>query len=1003
MADIKKTIELEIIANTGDIEKYSGSLDEVQNKVAEISKVANNTVKFKIDGIEKTTTEIEQLTQATQGAVNETENLGDSANDTSKKSQSLKQELRAITTRLAELTVAGETTSEEFKNLSARGGEIRDSFDDVNRSLAANKSFADASIGALQGIAGGFAVAQGAAGLFGGESENVQKALLKVQSALAIVQGIEAFKDAIPSIKAFGKGIVESSVFLKANAAATNLTSGAFKLMGISVETSSVAFKGLKTAIAATGIGLLVVGLGELIANFDKIKSALGGTTELQKGFADAAKQAQTNAFEESQSIIVLNKVLNDQNASLDVKKEAYAQLQKDVPALKDMTYEEALATGVLTKAIGLQIKAIEARAFAEVFAKKAAEEAGKQAEIQNRTLEESLNWYESALFSARRYFKGQNEYDEKQYGLRAAKNNNEELGKSQKLQEAYTGEFEKYLNIALTNEAELTKIEAAGTKGKKAKTDANANYLKQLEKNRAAAKGEYDDALRQANLDRDNALKLAKNREEEIAIESKYAQTLSTIKTTYAKAVFDNTEKQKRDARTLALELFNIDKERLDSQKKLNDEIIKINEDRTLSAEEREKKIKEIQDQYAETSRQGILQANELELALLENSGTKKVDEIKKNNERIKVLRDNIAIANYDDDVIKFKQAEQEKLDALKKQKDDELALYKGNAEKIDEINKQYKEAEVVIKKDTDEKIKQADTQKNNALKKNSQDLTDSEKQQADQRQKLQQQLYDKSVELANSLADLAKALLEVETAKINEEYDKRIQAQQDRNSEELSNLEITSEQRTELERMNAEEIVALEDEKAAKLKEIKKKQADIDFAITVANIIASTAAAIAFTIAQLGGVGAITPPGAALIALMGVIGATQIGVAIAQRQAVQGLAAGGMVIGEGGPTDDLVPIMASNGEAVINARAVRRYAPILSAINQSTGGAPIIPKFRAGGAIGANPGDTSISDINQFGSLIGGSAVRAYILSSDVSSDTVRNQRIQRNARIN
>jgi hypothetical protein len=93
----------------------------------------------------------------------------------------------------------------------------------------------------------------------------------------------------------------------------------------------------------------------------------------------------------------------------------------------------------------------------------------------------------------------------------------------------------------------------------------------------------------------------------------------------------------------------------------------------------------------------------------------------------------------------------------------------------------------------------------------------------------------------------------------------------------------------------------------------------------------------------------------------------------------------------------------MASNGEAVINARAVRRYAPILSAINQSTGGAPIIPKFRAGGAIGANPGDTSISDINQFGSLIGGSAVRAYILSSDVSSDTVRNQRIQRNARIN
>ena len=54
-----------------------------------------------------------------------------------------------------------------------------------------------------------------------------------------------------------------------------------------------------------------------------------------------------------------------------------------------------AVATGVLTKAIDLQIKSIQARAFAEVFAKKAAEEAGKQFDKQNETAGENVAWYE--------------------------------------------------------------------------------------------------------------------------------------------------------------------------------------------------------------------------------------------------------------------------------------------------------------------------------------------------------------------------------------------------------------------------------------------------------------------------------------------------------------------------------------------------------------------------------------------------------------------------------
>jgi hypothetical protein len=57
-----------------------------------------------------------------------------------------------------------------------------------------------------------------------------------------------------------------------------------------------------------------------------------------------------------------------------------------------------------------------------------------------------------------------------------------------------------------------------------------------------------------------------------------------------------------------------------------------------------------------------------------------------------------------------------------------------------------------------------------------------------------------------------------------------------------------------------------------------------------------------------------------------------------------------GGYITGPGGPRDDRVPIMASNGEFVINAKATRRNRPLLEAINSNSAGA-----FRDGGMVGA------------------------------------------------
>jgi len=74
-----------------------------------------------------------------------------------------------------------------------------------------------------------------------------------------------------------------------------------------------------------------------------------------------------------------------------------------------------------------------------------------------------------------------------------------------------------------------------------------------------------------------------------------------------------------------------------------------------------------------------------------------------------------------------------------------------------------------------------------------------------------------------------------------------------------------------------------------------------------------------------------------------------------------IQPLATGGHVTGPGGPTDDKIPAMLSNGEYVVNAAAVNHYGlGTLSALNAqrlATGGSPI-PIPGVGGGTSGGPG---------------------------------------------
>lgn len=164
--------------------------------------------------------------------------------------KSIKTELREAQNEAIQLGRKFGELSPEALDAAKKVAKLKDEVGDFkNRVDALNpdakfKAFSQS----LQGVAGGFAGVQGAIGLFGTESKELEKQLLKVQSALALSQGLDALLEAKDS----------------------------FKTLAVIVRTNVVsAFSTLKGAIISTGIGALVVGVGLLIANFDAVKKVV--------------------------------------------------------------------------------------------------------------------------------------------------------------------------------------------------------------------------------------------------------------------------------------------------------------------------------------------------------------------------------------------------------------------------------------------------------------------------------------------------------------------------------------------------------------------------------------------------------------------------------------------------------------------------------------------------------------------------------------------------------
>jgi hypothetical protein len=215
----------------------------------------------------------------------------------------LKKQLKEATLELQAARQKFGDLSDEAVNAAKKVAGIRDSIQDANEQAALfdpGKRF-QALTSAASVAAGAVGAVQGAMALFGNESEDVQKALLKVQSAMALSQGLSQLADlgkVTNELKASFKGLIGTTsqkvaatgadtAATIANTTATQSQAVATNLSSVATKAAAISMKVLRGALISLGIPALVLGLVSLVQNFGAIKDAILNTLPGLKGFAD--------------------------------------------------------------------------------------------------------------------------------------------------------------------------------------------------------------------------------------------------------------------------------------------------------------------------------------------------------------------------------------------------------------------------------------------------------------------------------------------------------------------------------------------------------------------------------------------------------------------------------------------------------------------------------------------------------------------------------------------
>ncbi len=388
---------------------FKQTTSEINKQSAAIKSVAGSTAPLKknLEDIDKATKKftqdfmtgfnegvLETLKEAGVTAEQFSAALGSGQTEVEKSSESLRTRLKALTQQIAEMKLAGDDGTEAFQKLVIEAGNIKDAMADAGaeiKNAGSDTRTFDNLLGAAQAVAGGFAIAQGTAALFGDESEDLQKTLLKVNAAMAILQGFQTVGNALQKegaiIQLFSN---KQRIITNAQLAIENGLQSTSVVVRIAAATAQ---RILNAAMAANPILLfisaLVLVVTAMAAYIKKSRDA-----EIQTGELNAAVEAATEGFEnyalqiKQQSEKATSELEKNGALQSEIMK---TQLKTEQDINQKRSEEIARLRQFLTTSRDADAKAIEAANDRLIQLSKDRNEADAKADIEKNNLDKQL------------------------------------------------------------------------------------------------------------------------------------------------------------------------------------------------------------------------------------------------------------------------------------------------------------------------------------------------------------------------------------------------------------------------------------------------------------------------------------------------------------------------------------------------------------------------------------------------------------------------------------
>lgn len=190
----------------------------------------------------------------------------------------IRTQIRKLREELMEMQMAGKRNTAEYVEAQQKLGDLTRAYRAAGaqaRVFGSDTANLQGVLSGLSGLAGAFSVAQGAAGMFAGESENLTKVLTRVQSVMAVTNGLQTVANTLNQNSAFRLKTLASvqNLWNKGIAA----TSGLLQRFGVSANAAKVAATALNGALTL-GLGIAITaaitGITKLIEKWKEAKKA---------------------------------------------------------------------------------------------------------------------------------------------------------------------------------------------------------------------------------------------------------------------------------------------------------------------------------------------------------------------------------------------------------------------------------------------------------------------------------------------------------------------------------------------------------------------------------------------------------------------------------------------------------------------------------------------------------------------------------------------------------